>query len=95
METLFITTALSEYLQKNGLEFLLEIIRSMQDVYIVSEEKFQVWKFRRVVNENFVLELQDGNKTIILNLFYTSQYINIDSLEMWFENSTLFFPTER
>lgn len=69
METLFITTALSEYLQKNGLEFLLEIIRSMQDVYIVSEEKFQVWKFRRVVNENFVLELQDGNKTIILNLF--------------------------
>ncbi len=95
METLFITTALSEYLQKNGLEFLLEIIRSMQDVYIVSEEKFQVWKFRRVVNENFVLELQDGSKTIILNLFYTSQYINIDSLEMWFENSTLFFPTER
>lgn len=95
METLFITTALSEYLQKNALEFLLEIIRSMQDVYIVSEEKFQVWKFRRVVNENFVLELQDGSKTIILNLFYTSQYINIDSLEMWFENSTLFFPTER
>lgn len=67
----------------------------MQNVFLVSEEEFQVWIFRRVENEKFTLDLQDGNLNKILQIFYTSENIKIDEVKVWFENSTLFFPSER
>ena len=95
MKNFFLTTTLSNYLQENNLDFLLQIIHSMQNVFLVSEEEFQVWIFRRVENEKFTLELQDGNLNKILQIFYTSENIKIDEVKVWFENSTLFFPSER
>lgn len=95
MKIFFMTTTLSHYLQENNLEFLLQIIHSMQNVFLVSEEEFQVWIFRRVENDKFTLELQDGNLNKILQIFYTSENIKIDEVKVWFENSTLFFPSER
>lgn len=95
MKNFFMTTTLSHYLQENNLEFLLQIIHSMQNVFLVSEEEFQVWIFRRVENDKFTLELQDGNLNKILQIFYTSENIKIDEVKVWFENSTLFFPSER
>lgn len=95
MKNFFMTKTLSQYLQENNLDFLLQIIHSMQNVFLVSEEEFQVWIFRRVENEKFTLELQDGNLNKILQIFYTSENIKIDEVKVWFENSTLFFPSER
>lgn len=95
MKNFFMTKTLSQYLQENNLDFLLQIIHSMQNVFLVSEEEFQVWIFRRVENDKFTLELQDGNLNKILQIFYTSENIKIDEVKVWFENSTLFFPSER
>lgn len=95
MKQFFITTTLSQYLQENNLQFLLEIIYSLQNVFIVSEEEFQVWIFKRAETNKFILELQDGNLNKILQVFYISDNIKIDEVKVWFENSTLFFPSER
>ena len=95
MKQFFMTTTLSQYLQENNLQFLLEIIYSMQNVFIVSEEEFQVWIFKRAETNKFILELQDGNLNKILQVFYISDNIAIDVVKVWLENSTLFFPSER
>lgn len=95
MKQFFMTTTLSQYLQENNLQFLIEIIYSLQNVFIVSEEEFQVWIFKRAETNKFILELQDGNLNKILQVFYISDNITIDEVKVWFENSTLFFPCER
>ena len=95
MKQFFMTTTLSQYLQENNLQFLLEIIYSLQKVFIVSEEEFQVWIFKRAERNQFILEFQDGNLNKILQIFYTAENIKIDEVKVWFENSTLFFPSER
>lgn len=38
MKQFFMTTTLSQYLQENNLQFLLEIIYSLQKVFIVSKK---------------------------------------------------------
>lgn len=39
--------------------------------------------------------MQDGNYKKILQFFYTSDNIEINKLSVWFENETLYFPSER
>lgn len=95
MNNFLITSNLLDFLKSNNCVFLLEEISQAQKLASVKIEDFQVWKLKRKYKNKFLLEMQDGNYKKILQFFYTSDKIEINKLSVWFENETLYFPSER
>ena len=95
MKNLFITTTLDHYLQsKNAFAIVDQIIQLQKNPNVFNED-FQVWKITKIDEITFCMELQDGNMNVILLHYFQSTSNKLLRLTVWFENSTLYFPSER
>ena len=95
MKNLFITTTLDHYLKsKNAFAIVDQIIQLQKNPNVFNED-FQVWKITKIDEITFCMELQDGNMNVILLHYFQSTSNKLLRLTVWFENSTLYFPSER
>lgn len=95
MRNLFITTTLDHYLKSKNAFAIVDQIIELQKNPEVFNEDFQVWKITKIDEITFSMELQDGNLNVIIIHYFQSTSIEIFELTVWFENSTLYFPSER
>lgn len=74
--------------------WLIDIIGSYQTYDRVRNEKFQVWKLKRIKENEFFIEASDGNKNIIAKQTIPFSNFPFDTCTIWLSNGIVLLPTE-
>jgi hypothetical protein len=61
----------------------------------VAAEEFQVWKLTVKPDRTATLACEDGNGTTAFRKAIEYTDFPTDSVELWFENNTIYLPSER
>ena len=61
----------------------------------VAAEAFQVWKLTVKPDRTATLDCEDGNGRTVYRKDLTFSDFPVPGVELWFENNTLFVPSER
>jgi len=80
--------------QNAGCYWLLEHILIHQSLPEIMKEEFQVWKIT-VEDSKATITVDDGNDNIVKKWTDIFTDFPLDEISLWFENQTLFLPSER
>ena len=58
-------------------------------------EEFQVWKLTVKPDHTAILEVEDGNSRVIFSKPIPFTDFPHEGIELWFENNTIYLPSER
>ena len=61
----------------------------------VRGEEFQVWKLAVNPDRTATLSCDDGNGTVVFSKTIEVTDFPLDEITLWFENNTIFLPSER
>ena len=78
-----------------GAYWLLDEVATNQMIPSVGAEEFQVWKLAVHANRTATLACDDGNGNIVFTKEIPYTDFPLDSFSIWFENGTIFLPSER
>ena len=81
---------------KGGAYWLLdEIAFAQRGDKRVAAEEFQVWKLAVKPDRTATLSCEDGNGTTVFQKAIEYTDFPADSIKLWFENNTIYLPSER
>jgi Family of unknown function (DUF6876) len=78
----------------NGRRLPGEIALAQRFEKAVSAEEFQVWKLRVNPDRSARLLCEDGNGHTVLEKAIEYTTFPAEGIELWFENSTIYLPSE-
>ena len=74
--------------------WLFDAIASWQTDPKVMKEEFQVWKLKVLEDKSAILSCEDGNYNVIVTQEIEYTDFPLDSITVFFANSTLYLPSE-
>ena len=82
--------------RRGGAYWLLdEIAIAQRFEKAVAVEEFQVWKLTVNPDRSAKLACEDGNGRTVFEKAIEYTDFPVDSIELWFENSTIYLPSDR
>lgn len=61
----------------------------------VAAEEFQVWKLKVNADHSAELTCEDGNDNVVYKKAISYTDFPIEGITLWFENNTIYLPSER
>ena len=72
-----------------------EIALAQRFVKAVAAEEFQAWKLTVKPDSTAALSCEDGNTNVVFTKTIEFTDFPPDGIELWFENNTIYLPSER
>jgi hypothetical protein len=80
--------------QGGGYWLLDEIALAQRGQKRVAAEEFQVWKLTVKPDRTATLTCDDGNGNVVSSKAIPYTDFPVESIELWFENNTIYLPSE-
>jgi hypothetical protein len=94
---MLISIGVSEFCERKGVYWFLDVIKSYNTVKFKKDNEFQVWKFKRDKDqdsEGCTVICEDGNgKVLISQKVPSTDYEGVD-FKWWYANDTAYLPSE-
>lgn len=92
---MYTTATVKQFCETKDLTWFLNFIVGHQTEEFKKAEEFQVWKLKAKKDGSAKITCGDGNGNTILSYSKPSLKLDDKKVIFWFENDTIYFPSER